>query len=78
MVEQPPDERSPGRVRVTLTDGSSVEVKDAYARGDTLYGYGQRSVWTSNRGAWGRKVKHYWDVPKAVPLENIVEIEQRN
>jgi hypothetical protein len=74
MVEQLPDETGPSKVLVTLTDGRSVEVKDAHAVGDTLYGYGQRS----SLGASGRKEKKYWDVPKAIPLESIVKIEERS
>ena len=59
MAKQPPDETSLSKSRVTLTDGTSVELKDAYVKGDTLYGTA-------------------WHGARAIPLENIVKIEERS
>jgi len=64
MVGQPPDETNPGTIRVTMTDGTTVEVKDAYVREGTLYGSGLMAG-------------HYWGKPVALPLKNIVKIEER-
>ncbi len=59
-VEQPPGATDPSTVRVTLKDGSRVEVRGAYATADTLFG----------KGDW------FFPESVVIPMQDIVEIEQ--
>ena len=56
-------------LRVTLRDSTVVEIKAAYARGDTLYGSGP----TTTIG-W-RDKKTVWDVPVAIPMNDVEALE---
>lgn len=59
VVEQPPGAEDPSTVRVTLKDGSRVEVRNAYAVADTLFGSGN----------W------HFPESVVIPLQEIEEIE---
>jgi len=71
-VREPPEVTRSSHVRLIMKNGDVLEVKRAYARNDTLFGYGVRV----ETGLAAKGAEH-WDVPKAVPLESIAQIQTR-
>jgi len=70
VADPPVDVTKSTRLRLTLKTGDQLEVREAYARSDTLFGLGLR---IEEHGLL--RDTHHWDVPQAIPLENIAEIQ---